>query len=177
MQKRVLSGALLLCFSIACLPSSAQSLNRAAALYQAGQYREAADEYRRAIGLAPSWSAPYLGLGNALVALGDRTGAESAYRRAVALSPIYPEAYIALVQLLIDAHRWQDAEHEIDAALKELPNDGRLHAMRGVALAKQGRSGEALGAFERSQQLCPQCMTNDEFAVYQTLRKVPNPAR
>jgi Flp pilus assembly protein TadD len=177
MRKYFLPAVLLLCCSAACLPSSARSLNRAADLYQAGQFREAAEEYRKAINIDPEWSAPYLGLGNALLELGDRVGAESAYRRAAALAPGSPEAQIALAQVLIDAQRWADAEHELNDALKKLPEEGRLHAMHGVALAKQTRDREALEAFERSQQLCPQCMTRDQIAIYTMLSKATKPSR
>jgi tetratricopeptide (TPR) repeat protein len=154
----------------ACLPAKAESLNRAANLFQQGRYEEAAVEYRRASTLDPSWAAPQLGLGNALRALGDRGSALLAYEKAVELAPDSPDAQVALAGLLLEARRWADSERQLRAAVTELPNDGRLHAMLGFALFQEGRRSEALCAFERSRQLCERCMTGDEAAVYDALK-------
>lgn len=166
-----LIAVLYLCGASGCLPSSASSLNRAAELYENGRYREAVAEYQHAIATNESWAPPHLGLGNALRALGDRPAALSAYERAVDLSPDYAEAQIALAGLLMEGGRWGDSEWQLKAALKELPKDGRLHALLGLALTKQGRQIEALRAFERSSELCERCMTDQEAAAYDSVKR------
>jgi tetratricopeptide (TPR) repeat protein len=171
-RRRILLAIVVSACSLAtaCLPEKAQLLNRASDLFQHGQYEEAAAEYRRASALDASWSAPQLGLGNALRALGDRAGALSAYERAVELSPGSPDAQIALAGLLLEISRWTDSERQLQVALRELPNDGRLYAMLGFALFKQKRFIEALREFERSRELCERCMTNEEAAIFDTLK-------
>lgn len=155
----------------ACLPRAAVLLNEASDLFAKHRYTEAAAAYRQAAELAPSWSAPQLGLGNALRELGDRAGALFAYRRAVELAPASNDAQIALAALLLEAGRWADAERQLRAALKEIPRDGRLHAMLGFALSKQQRESEALLAFERSLEMCKRCMTDEETAAYQLITR------
>jgi Flp pilus assembly protein TadD len=154
----------------ACLPAKARSLNHATELFQNGQYKDAAAEYRRASALDPSWEAPRIGLGNALHALGDRAGALAAYRAAVELAPNSPDAQVALAGLLLEGERWAECERQLQTAVKQLPHDGRLYAMLGYALAKDGHQQEALRAFERTQELCDRCMTPDETTVYAALK-------
>jgi tetratricopeptide (TPR) repeat protein len=160
----------LTCTLTACLPPESSSLNRASTLYERGQYREAAAEYRHAIDLDPSWAPPYLGLGNANRALGDTTGAISAYEQAVAISPEYAEAQIGLGEVLMDLGRWSDAEIHLRKALAVVPRDGRLHAMLGMVLAKEGRDAEALRAFESAEELCKTCLVEEERSVYSVLK-------
>jgi tetratricopeptide (TPR) repeat protein len=153
-----------------CLPANARALNHASELFQQQRYEEAVVEYRKAIALDPSWAAPQIGLGNALRATGDRAAALVAYRKAVDLTPHSADAQIALAGLLLETQQWVESQRRLQIALKQLPSDGRLHAMLGYSMAKQGQPHEALNAFRRSLELCDRCMSSDETAIYVALK-------
>lgn len=86
------------------------------------------------------------------------------------LAPDSSDAQVALASLLLETGHWADAERQLQIALRELPNDGRLHAMLGYAFAKEGHEDDALRAFKRSRELCDRCMTSEETTTYAALK-------
>jgi tetratricopeptide (TPR) repeat protein len=107
----------------ACLPAPHTGLNRAGDLYRQGRYQDAVTEYRRVIDMRPSWSPPYLGLGNSLWALGDRQQAVRAYQDAVRLSPAWSEALLALGGALVELNRSAEAVPILSRAVEIAPTD------------------------------------------------------
>jgi tetratricopeptide (TPR) repeat protein len=159
----------LLCGLTTCMPAPATLLNHASALYRSGRYAEAAAEYRQVVAQAPSWWAPYLGIGNCERRLGHSVAALTAYSTAATLSPGNSDVQLALGTLLLEMEMWDLATERLQKAVASCGPDPRIEALLGHSLAKQGRRLEALGAFRKSLTVCPDCLTSVEASLYALL--------
>ncbi|HEX7916452.1 tetratricopeptide repeat protein, partial [Rudaea sp.] len=82
-------------------PAIIQSMQRASALLQAGNFFAARSLLEQVVQAAPGFVEAYRLLAGALLATGDRSGAERSLRRAVAVDPHWAPAQAALGELLI----------------------------------------------------------------------------
>jgi len=78
---------------------------------------EAADEFQKAISLAPNWAYPRHNLALTRIEMGQYNEAESAYREAILRTPYYPYLYCNLGLLLHRIHRLRDAARAYEDAL------------------------------------------------------------
>ena len=97
-------------------PVIIQSMQRASALLQAGNFVAARTMLEQVVQAAPNFVEAYRLLAGALLALGDRAEAERQLRRAVAVDPNWAPAQSALGELLIDLGRVDEGEQALRIA-------------------------------------------------------------
>jgi tetratricopeptide (TPR) repeat protein len=125
-------------------------------LYEAGQFREAADAFRRAAAAAPSSATAHVNLGLSLVQLGDRSGAIEAFRAALAAAPEDAAAHASLGALLAaDAGTLADAAGHLRAAFDRAPEGAATRTLLVRTLIRLGRTDDALTVLTRAASLDP----------------------
>lgn len=142
--------------AIAYKPDFAEAYsNKGMALRALKRFGEAVEVYRQAVRLKPSEAGFHFNLGNSLRDAGHLIDAESAYRRAVHLRPAYSAAINGLAAALDNEGRAPEVLELLDRALKQLPNDAKLHLRRGRALYHLNRLTDAAAALRRAIELDP----------------------
>jgi tetratricopeptide (TPR) repeat protein len=115
--------------------------------YEAGQFRQAADAFTKALAAAPSSVTARINLGSALVQLGDAAGAVEQFQAALRIEPDNAGANAGLGMLLVSQRRDDDALRYLQAAFKTAPDEaGVAEALIG-ALVRLGRADEAIETF------------------------------
>jgi Flp pilus assembly protein TadD len=130
----------------------------ASALLNQGHLAEGIDELQAFVDANPhdrEIVSARVELAAALVQRGDRDGAISQYRAIIDAMPQYGEARANLIGLLLQQQRFGVAEAEGRAYVTARPNDAEAHNLLGVALASQGKLGEAVPQFETAIKLDP----------------------
>jgi tetratricopeptide (TPR) repeat protein len=123
--------------------------------YDAGQFVEAANAFRRAIAAAPASTAAHVNLGLTLVQLGDRTAAIGAFRAAVAAAPDDVAAHASLGALLADTDRLPEAAEHLSAAFDRAPDALANRTLLLRTLIRLGRPDDALAVLTRAASLDP----------------------
>jgi tetratricopeptide (TPR) repeat protein len=113
-----------------------------------GQYGKAAEQYRQAIEVDPTYCEAYNRLGVVLDRLGQYEEADEAFHRALLLSPNSAHLHNNLGFSYILQSRWTDACAELYRALEFHPDFLRARVNLGLALGRQGRFDEALEQFK-----------------------------
>ena len=124
-------------------------------LYEAGQFSEAADAFRRATAAAPTSATAHVNLGLALVQLGDRSSAIEAFRAAVAAAPEDVAAHASLGALLAETGRLAEAADELRAAFDRAPEAAATRTLLVRTLIRLGRTDDALTVLTRAASLDP----------------------
>lgn len=106
--------------------------------------REAAEEFRKAIALNPSFDQAWAGLGRAASALGDEKEALEALSFAVRLNPRNYLARRSLAGAYWRQNQPEKAEIELAQVVREHPDFAEARAERGIALAKLKRYRDAI---------------------------------
>jgi tetratricopeptide (TPR) repeat protein len=123
-------------------------------LYQAVNNNQmAADQYEKAIALAPQESALYSRLGLVQMALGMPVNAERNFRKAVELEP-EPKPSLDFVSMVLQA---TNRQHEIPGLWKERvaanPQDAQSRAKYALSLIQSGNEEAGVRAFEEALEL------------------------
>ncbi|RUA15932.1 MAG: hypothetical protein DSY55_05210 [Clostridia bacterium] len=93
--------------------------------------------------------------GSVLMRLGEHEQARKHFQQALALDPQFADTYLRLAQLDLQQEDWE-AAYEAYTKLTELkPRDPRGYSGQGYALAKMGRTQEAIAANLKVLQLSP----------------------
>jgi TolB-like protein len=131
----------------------------------AGDFKQAIDYFKQAIGVDPNYALAYSGLSDsyALLPLYDYVPpreyiapAKKAALRAVALDDNLAEAHVSLANVLNSyEYNWADAEREFKRAIELNPNYSTAHQWYAEHLSAQGRSDEALAEIRRALELDP----------------------
>ena len=124
-------------------------------LYEAGQFREAADAFRRATAAAPASATAHVNLGLALVQLGDRTAAIAAFRAAVDAAPEDVAAHASLGALLADSGQPSEAAEHLRAAFDRSPDAAATRTLLVRTLIRLGRTDDAITVLTRAASLDP----------------------
>ena len=124
-------------------------------LYEAGQFSEAADAFRRATAAAPASATAYVNLGLALVQLGDRSSAIEAFRAAVAAAPEDVAAHASLGALLAETGRLGEAAEQLRAAFERTPEAAATRTLLVRTLIRLGRTDDALTVLTRAASVDP----------------------
>lgn len=138
----------------------AQSLVRERKLDAAQAELEKIPEKKRN---AEAWYA----LGRVHVLKRDAAGARKAFEHAVALSPDRYEILRSLLDLDLREKRLPDSVARIDAALKDHPQDARLHVLRGEVSLFSGHPKDADTSFRKAIELDP-----NDLRAYQDLARL-----
>ena len=124
---------------------------------RAGQLDKAQKAFDQALAVQPKYTRALYNRALARSGGTDLPGARADYEAALALEPSYLEARYNLGLLLLDAGDIDGAVRELTAASKLGSNDDKARSLfsLGVALARAGKSKEALSAYERSIEFRP----------------------
>lgn len=127
--------------------------------YQAGRHAEAAEQFRRAIGLDPGAYKAWDNLGLATEALGDPAQAQQHYLKALALvykgHPRYDVVYANFADLLIKLGQSQRAFDLAVEAAQRNPDEPRNFFLAGKALVQLGRGDVSVRWLEQAIALNP----------------------
>lgn len=144
--------------------------NLGGALWQLGRYKDAEDQFRRAIDLRPTYVDAHCNLGSLLRVMGHFVESETALRRAVKLKPTHQGALSSLGLTLLMLARVRDAKSYFEKVLRVSPRD--TEALGGMAQVAtfEGRFQEAEAAYQRLLELEPKAHT--ALAALANLRKM-----
>ncbi|MFH1108949.1 MAG: tetratricopeptide repeat protein [Planctomycetota bacterium] len=113
-----------------------------------GQSDPAIAQYRKAVALNHNYVAAYHRLALLLSAAGQHLEAAETLQRAVAQRPENAVLRNDLGFEWMLAQQWDDAERELRKAVELQPDLATAHINLGMVLAKSGRFGESLSAFQ-----------------------------
>jgi tetratricopeptide (TPR) repeat protein len=126
----------------------------AGAHIDARNYEEAIDDCRCAIALAPNSHIAWRGLGRSFLDGGRLAEAESALKKSLALGAT-PTACEYLASICIKGRNFGDAERYCRQAITLDPDFDEAHFNLGSSLWGQGRTDEALEAYQAACNLSP----------------------
>ena len=135
-------------------PSHVDSIyNQANSLFRLGRTQDAEAAYRDVVAVSPDHYRAYNGLGASLGKQGRYAEAEKVFLRAREIDPTSPNASQGLMRIYRRAERFQDCVQLAREVLKSRPRDADLHLALGHALAKLGKTQEAVKSVEQAIQL------------------------
>ena len=138
------------------LLESANAYNiRGGRALDAGNYRAAADLFRRGLELDPDDPSLRHRLGVALFQLSDVAGAVEAFERVVRTTPEHTEAQFSLAVVLADQGRHEEAIGHLSSVLEHDPAYMQARVQLAEALARAGRPDEAVAHYDRALALDP----------------------
>jgi protein O-GlcNAc transferase len=129
--------------------------HRGNALYRDGDLAGAAECYRRALRIDPSFAAANFNLGCTLDILSGPAEALPQFEKACALRPEWFEAHQNYAFALARVGRMPEAVAELQLAADIKPADAGIHNNLGLALSELGRGEEAFTQFQEAIQLNP----------------------
>jgi tetratricopeptide (TPR) repeat protein len=143
-----------------------------AGLYLAQQpvgFEKAIPMLKKSIALRDSTPAVWLQLGIVYGKMGNNKEEVEAYRQFIQRDPTNIEACIKMSSNLMKKGNAQDALLFIETANTLKPNDPAIMAMLAEAYTKTGRIDQAIGLYEKTEQLQPEDLTVKEnlFALYE----------
>jgi Tfp pilus assembly protein PilF len=111
---------------------------RGAAYYVLGNYRQAIEDYGRAIEIRPGYAEAYFNRGVAYNNLGNYGHAIDDYGRAIEIKPGYIEAYTNRGNAYIGLDHYRQAIYDFDRAIKINPGYPEAYNNRSVVYLNQG---------------------------------------
>ena len=143
-----------------------------------GKYRDAVDEFKKAVTLDRSGDEPLRGVADAYEKLGDIASAESAYQQAIALRPQYWGGYNALGAFYFRQSRYPDAVRTCRRVIELAPENFQGYFNLGGVLLAQGQYSEAIAVLQRSIQIRPTLEAYSNLGgAYFALRKFADAAQ
>jgi tetratricopeptide (TPR) repeat protein len=124
--------------------------NLGVALLSLGHYREAEEQFRRAVGIQSTYVDAQFNLGTLLRNTGRIVESEQPLRRASKLDPKHVEAQVSLGMTLVLLGRLRDAQDCFDRVLKVAPRHGRALYGSGQVANIEGRFEDAESLFKRA---------------------------
>lgn len=118
-------------------------IHRGAAAMREGEPQRALEEYRKAAEADPASPKARYNMGSALLQIGDREAARAEFARALDLDPEFRDAHVNLAGMFAEAGDWRRAAEHYGEAVRIDPLDATARVGRAVALARQGRAGDA----------------------------------
>jgi len=135
--------------------------------YEAGQYKEAADAFARAVSVAPTSAAARMNLGLTQLQLGDTADAVAHLRGAFELAPDDPDVARELLRVLLRLHRNDDATVVLTKLRAVNPDDEEMVVSLAILLAQQERFGNAITLLAEENRRFP-----DRAATATTLARL-----
>ena len=122
--------------------------NMALALVELGRLEEAASHYKASLELEPK-AEIYSDLGFTMARLGHPDQARADYQKALELDPNCASAHFNLAVMFVQAGAFGEAEAHYRQALQGRPT-AETHNGLGYALARQGRTDDAVAEFRKA---------------------------
>jgi tetratricopeptide (TPR) repeat protein len=123
--------------------------------YDAGQFDEAADAFRRAIAAVPASVTARVNLGLALTRLGDTDGAVEQFEAALRLDGGNVTARAGLGLWFAGQRRDREAVGHLQVAFDGAPGDVNVRRELMAALLRLGRRNSAIAVLERARSFSP----------------------
>jgi predicted O-linked N-acetylglucosamine transferase (SPINDLY family) len=120
-----------------------------------GNYREACEQYRKAVDAAPGSAKAHLNLGIGLEAAGDAPGAIQSYEAALAIDPGNPYACYNLANVLYAREAFDQAERLLHSALDRQPAFPEAHVALSNIYGSRGNPSAAAASLEAALKLRP----------------------
>ena len=120
-----------------------------------GNYRAAADLFRRGLELAPADPSLRQRLGVALFQLGDVSGAMEEFEQVVRTAPEHTQAQFSLGVIFADQGQHQEAIDHLSTALQHDPAYIQARLQLADVLARSGSPDEALSHYDQALALDP----------------------
>jgi len=117
--------------------------------YDAGQYKEAADAFAKAVDAAPTSATPRVNLGLAHLQMGNTAEATRAFQAALSVDPTNFAAHANWGGLLVREHEDAEAVPHLQAALDQAPDDATVARQLVGALVRLGRADAAIATLNR----------------------------
>ena len=144
-------------------PEAAVHVEAAQKFANAGDWKNAETEFRRAIDLQSRDPELHASLGLALTNQKKLVEAEAAFRQAVLIEPKNPQWHTILGVNLSSQRKYDDAEKELIQAVKLEPANALWHANLGLLYQNQEKWSGAQSEFEEAVRLDPK---NAEYQKY-----------
>lgn len=123
---------------------------------EAKRYREAADEFRKAVAARPESVTGRVNLGAALNLLGDHRGAIEQFEAALRIAPENVNAHYNLGLLLANQNRPREAMTHLQFVLRSDPRDSSAQLLLAQAYLRAGQHKQALDSLEQSHAMFPE---------------------
>ena len=123
--------------------------------YQAGQFAEAAEAFRRAVDAVPTSVSARVNLGSSLAELGATEGAIQQFRAAIDVDPQNLPAHFNLGMLLAGQGDHADAIEQFRAVIERASDDVEANRELARSLSRLGREEEAIDALRTVVSLDP----------------------
>ena len=130
-------------------------LNRANALFSAGQVRQAHDVYQQILAQEPTRFEALYQLGMIALQNASYQAAATLFYRASQSRPAEPLAHFYLAAALLEMAQSAPALEALDRATALKPDFSEAHYNRGIALIRLGRRQEALASFDQVLAIDP----------------------
>jgi len=153
------------------------TLSQAVRLYQSKQYQEAIPLLQQALREAPSSTSASFFLGMAYKQTGDYELAARYLRQAITGQPRIKEALIELIEVLYrrpTESNIEEAMQWVALAERERIFPAKALFLKGLLLQHQGRTGEAVAAFDRAKELDPSLAQSADLQAALTMIKERN---
>ena len=129
--------------------------NRGIRAMDDGDFKTAADHFRRGLELAPDNPSLRHKLGTALSLAGDTTGAFEQFQETIKRTPDFAQAYYSLGVLLAISGRTQEATERFSAAVRYQPDYVEARLRLAELLRQTGRPEAALSQYESVMSIDP----------------------
>lgn len=124
-------------------------------LYEAGQYKDAVEEFKKSIRLKPQSPNAYNELGITYAELGQYKEAIKAFKQAIRLNPKNASGYSNLGLAYYRAGKFKEAIEPFQQALRLAPDNAVVHDNLGLAYSACGQYDEAVNSFKQAINLKP----------------------
>ena len=132
-------------------PSDAKSyFELANQLHELGDYKGAAESYRKALEIEPNSAVILANLGSIYNKLGDLSSARQSYQRALELEPDRADTIRNLGVTMASLGQYEQAIEHIGKAAQLQPDLFDVHHALGTVLEEAGRADEALSTYLRA---------------------------
>jgi len=128
-------------------------LNLTRELMELNRYPEAISVVQNGLAANPKSYALHLRLGAAQLAAGHYAEAENVFRDLVSAGDPLPTSYVGLAQVLMRTGRAEEAAAELAHAEQKLGPSFLISYFQGLALARSGKSPEAILAFQAAARM------------------------
>ncbi len=114
---------------------------------EAGEYREAEEELKKAAQLQPDFAEALEELGNVLMKLNKTEEAVSTYEKLIHIDRDNYHAWVGKARAFINSERWKEAVHCYKEAIRIRPDCYRSYYNMAAALEEAGKQKEAIEAY------------------------------
>ncbi len=138
--------------------AAADLLDQAITEYKKGyvaNYRKAEARLNQAVALDPKYSEAWMYLGRVEDALWADSKASAAFQHAISIDPDYEEARVSYAAALLDQGGLDEAVRQLNAALRQQPQDGTALYLLSQAYAREGDYADGKTAALRAVQATP----------------------